>query len=413
MIKNKTITVITTFYYPEDTAIGLYTTQFSHFLVNKGYTVKIITGFPNYPQWKIYKNYIDCPSFFSEINENIEIIRYKQYIPKTVTFKGRVLMMLSLFYGTLINLRKVKQTDLVICVVPFTLSVLPALLLSKRRKSKLWIHIQDFEFDLALDSGIVKNDNSLLKAFEKILSFSEKKLLNAADVVSSISFSMLHKIKEKSKHTVPYYFPNWVSAEKINPDTYVHHTYIDKEKFTLLYSGNIGEKQDWQLCENLCNLIQEIDSIEIVIVGDGAYNRTLKGNLSRFDFVKFFPPVAYDELSNLLCSADAHFLFQKQDVVDTIMPSKILGMMASAKPSIISGNPSSEVSKIINQSEGGYYFTENNATEIYTCLLKLLELFENNEKNLMGKKARNYIINSFSEKALLNDFYIKVQKIIG
>ena len=409
MTSNKTITIITAFFFPEDTAIGLYTTEFSRFLVSKGYNVKIVTGFPNYPQWKIYKNYMNHPSFFSETNEGIEIIRFKQHIPKIVTFKGRVLMMLSLFYGTLVNLRKVKHTDLVICIVPFTLSILPALLLSKMRKSKLWIHIQDFEFDLALDSGIVKNNNAFLRVFKSILSFSERKLLNSADVVSSISFSMLNKIRGKSKHTNPYYFPNWVSAEKINPANYSPHYYIDRSKFTLLYSGNVGEKQDWLLCETLCEFIQKSDAIEIVIVGDGAYSSILKGNLSRFDFVKFFPPVAYDELSNLLCSADAHFLFQKQDVVDTIMPSKILGMMASAKPSIISGNHNSEVAKIIKESEGGYYFTENNANEIYDCLLKLSA---SKNENQIGTKGRDYIVNVFSEKAILNDFYRKVQKTI-
>ncbi len=410
MIKDKNITVITPFYFPEDTAIGLYTTQFSRFLLAKGYKIKIITGFPNYPQWKIYQSYINHPSYFSETVDGIEIIRYKQYIPEIITFKGRVLMMLCLFYGTLVNLRKIKKSDLVICIVPFTISILPALLLSKIRKSKLWIHIQDFEFDLALDSGIIKNNTFFSKLFKHILSFSERQLLNSATIVSSISFSMLNKIKEKSKHKEPYYFPNWISAEKINPENHIYHTHIDTEKFTFLYSGNIGEKQNWLLCEQLCELIKKTDSIEIVIVGDGAYNAILKNRLSKYDFVKFFPTVPFDELSDLLCSANAHFLFQKQDVVDTIMPSKILGMMASAKPSIISGNASSEVSKIISQSEGGFYFTENNATEIYNCLLMLKE---NVDGNQMGKKARKYIINTFSEKAILNDFYIKVKENIG
>ena len=410
MIIDKTITVITPFYFPEDTAIGLYTTQFSRFLLAKGYKVKIITGFPNYPQWKIYQSYSNYPSYFSETVDGLEIIRYKQYIPKNVAFKGRVLMMSSLFYGTLVNLRKVRKSDLVICIIPFTISILPALLLSKIRKSKLWIHIQDFEFDLALDSGIVKNNTVFLKLFKLILSFSERKLLNSADIISSISFNMLEKIQEKSKHNAPYYFPNWVSAEKINPNNYIHHTYIDSKKFTFLYSGNIGEKQDWLLCERLCELIQITDAIEIVIVGDGAYKNTLKNKLSKFNFVKFLPPVPYDELSDLLCSADVHFLFQKQDVVDTIMPSKILGMMASAKPSIISGNTGSEVSKIISQSEGGFYFTKNNVNEIYNCILMLKE---RKGENQMGKKAREYIINTFSEKAILNDFYSKVKENIG
>ena len=78
MPKNKTITVITGNYFPEDTAIGLYTRQFAMLLKENGYQVKIITGFPNYPQWKIYDKYIDFPTYHSETIDEIEIIRYKQ-----------------------------------------------------------------------------------------------------------------------------------------------------------------------------------------------------------------------------------------------------------------------------------------------------------------------------------------------
>lgn len=406
MTTNKTITVITAFYYPEDTAIGLYTTQFSNHLQSKGYIVKIVTGFPNYPQWKIHSNYTKYPSYYSETIDGIEIIRYKQYIPQKVDFKGRILMMFSLFYGTLVNLRKVKQTDLVICIVPYTLSIFPAILLAKIRSSKLWVHIQDFEFDLALDSGIVKNNSFFLKLFKNFLSFSERKLLNAADITSSISFSMLQKIKEKSNHQEPYYFPNWVSSEKINPEKFSPHPFIDTKKFTMLYSGNIGEKQDWLLCEKLCEFINLKDNVEIVIVGDGAYRATLEGKLSSFKFVKFFDPVPYEALSDLLCSADVHFLFQKQDVIDTIMPSKILGMMASARPSIISGNAKSEVSKIINQSKCGYYFSDNNPKSILDCILHLKD---NQEGELLGKNARAYITTTFSEEQILHDFYLKLK----
>jgi len=411
MIKNKTIVIITPFYYPEDTAIGLYTTQFSRFLATKGFKVKIITGFPNYPHWKIYPNYTEYPVYYSETINDIEIIRYKQYIPEKVTFKGRIFMMFSLFYGTFVNLRKIKNSEVVICIIPFTISILPALFLSKIKKSKLWIHIQDFEFDLALDSGIVKNNNGFFKIFKRILSFSERKLLNTADIVSSISYSMLNKIQIKSKHKEPFYFPNWVSAEKINPINYSHHSYINKNKFTLLYSGNIGEKQDWLLCKNLCGLIQKTDEVEIIIVGDGAYSNTLKNNLSKFDFVKFFPPVPYHELSDLLCSTNIHFLFQKQDVIDSIMPSKILGMMASKKPSIITGNKNSEVANIIDQSRGGFYFSGNDAYPVYETILEL----KNNSKlsNEMGENARLFITDKFSEQKILTDFVAKINSVLS
>lgn len=411
MAIKKSITVFTANFFPEDTAIGLYTTQFCIFLKEKGYSVKIVTGFPSYPQWRIYEAYKNLPDFHTEIYDGMEIIRYKQYVPTNVNLKGRVFMMLSLFYGTLRNLSKIKNTDLVICIVPFTLSVFPALLLSKFKKAKLWVHIQDFEFDLALDSGVLKKSNILFSLFKKMILFFEKKMLTSADVVSSISYSMLKKIKIKTGTVEGYYFPNWVSSEKINPEKSLPHPYISENKFSLLYSGNIGEKQDWLFLKKLCQYIAHNDNFEIIIVGSGGFKNKLAEMLKPFDFVKFHEPVPYQELNDLLCSADIHFLFQKTEVIDTIMPSKILGMMASSKPSIISGNTKSEVSRILNESEGGFYFNNNDeASDVYNTLLKLKKDKALSEK--MGSKARNYIVDMFSEKNILEDFNEKIKSIL-
>jgi colanic acid biosynthesis glycosyl transferase WcaI len=407
----KKITIITANYYPEDTAIGLYTTQFANYLKKEGYAVQVITGFPYYPQWKIKDSYSNRPSFFSETVDGIDIFRFKQFIPQNVTLISRILMMLSLFFGTIINLRKIKKTDLVLCIVPFTISIIPALFLSKIKKAKLWIHVQDFEFDLALESGIINKNNYAPSLLKKSIFSLETALLSAADLVSSISYTMLEKIKEKSSHSNPYFFPNWISAEKINPKTSFQHPLIDTTKFTLLYSGNIGEKQDWQLLQKLCVLVDKYDAIEIVIVGDGSYKKTLKDNLAAFNFVKFYNPVPYEELNDLLCSADAHFLFQKTTVLDTIMPSKILAMMASGKPSVISGHAISEVNTIISESNGGYYFTGiNAANEVYSALL---EIKNNTVTTDMGENARTYIIEKFSEKLILSNVALKIKSLIN
>ena len=73
---NKTITLITSNFFPEDTAIGLYTTQLSEYLIKKGFQVTIITGFPYYPNWKIFKEYSSKPFFYEETHNNIRIIRF-------------------------------------------------------------------------------------------------------------------------------------------------------------------------------------------------------------------------------------------------------------------------------------------------------------------------------------------------
>jgi colanic acid biosynthesis glycosyl transferase WcaI len=398
-MKNDVITVFTANYYPEDTAIGLYTSQFTRFLADNGYIVNVITAFPYYPQWEIWDSYKDKPVFFYETVNGCNVYRHKQYIPAKINFAGRIKLMLSYIKGALKNKDAITNTNLVICIVPFTLSIYPASRLARKFKAPLWVHIQDLEFDLATETGVI-GKNIFSVPFKKCLTLIERHLLNKATVVSSISHSMISRISTKCNVQNLKYFPNWVSSHHINPYKYSHHPYINKDKFTLLYSGNIGEKQEWEFFIDVCEKIEDTD-IEIVIVGDGGFSSTLKKMAAKYNFVKFYPLVEFSALSDLLCSADVHFLFQKADVVDTIMPSKLLGMMASARPSLITGNKQSEVATILNASGGGFFFAldDINPDKVYQTIINL-----KNSKVLaieMGEKARNYILDNFSEESVL------------
>ena len=310
--------------------------------------------------------------------------------------------MLSLLYGTLINCRKIKQCDAIICIVPFTINIIPPFFLKRRTKAKLWVHIQDFEFDLAFESGVLSKENVFIKYLRYCITSFEIFLLKKADIISSISFNMLAKVKTKVANSNTFYFPNWISSKQIEfSDISKKHRYINESKFTLLYSGNIGEKQNWKLLLSFCNILQD-KNIEIVIVGDGSYLKTLKEKTFPFNFVKFYPLVPLEELSLLLKSVDVHFLFQKTNVVDTVMPSKLLGMLGSGIPCIVTGSSDSEVAKIFNQNEIGFFFDNDNPINIITAI----DQMKNNEnlKNKIGKNASQYVKEYFIEEKILGNF---------
>ena len=363
----KHITVITGYFYPEDTAIGLYTTQFCDFLVQQGYKVSVITGYPYYPAWKIADDYQNRPSPHQEIVRGM------------------------------------------IAIVPLTFLVIPARNLAVRCGAKLWVHVQDFEFDLALESGVLKKNSFAIRLVKNVVRKLEQKMLNSATIVSSISSGMLQKARDKSKHQQPFYFPNWVSGTQISPQRSSRHSILNPNKFTLLYSGNIGEKQDWQFLQGLCELVSD-PAIEILIVGDGGARKSLELMLSRYEFVRFHQPLPYEELNDLICHAQVHFLFQKTDILDSLMPSKILGMMASARPSIVTGNSASEVALNFKKSGGGSYFSDGNPNTVYQ---QILEWKNHPEKaEAVGKNARHFILHEFSDDAILNRFKQKIEEIL-
>jgi colanic acid biosynthesis glycosyl transferase WcaI len=402
------ITLIGINFYPEDTAIGLYSTQMAEYLSKENY-IDVITGFPYYPQWKIWDSYSDKPKRLTEQKDTITIYRYKQYTPNNPTFKNRVIHLLDFTFGSLRNIFKIKQCDLVICVVPFTTSILLGISLAKLRGAKVWVHIQDFEFDAAVESGVAGEQKGLKAKVFNGLFWLEKKLLDKADIVSTISYAMLEKLKTKTD-TPTYFFPNWVDEDFIDPKKSKRHELMQSEKFKILYSGNIGAKQDWEFFMRVAEHFKDAENVEFVVVGAGAKKEWLVERTAGYANVSHHMPVEYATLPDLLCSADLHVLFQKNDVVDTVMPSKLLGMMASAVPSVVTGSLKSEVAKVFEASDGGYFFDSDAFEEVVDSIKKLTQNHDISVQ--MGYNSRKYIVDNFSSKKVLNNFQDKVDEIL-
>jgi len=404
---NKTITVISLNYHPEDTAIGLYSTQMAEHLQSNGWSVTVITGFPYYPQWEISSNYKNKNNFLEENIKGIRVLRYKQFVPSTPSFINRIFHILDFTFGSYFNIKKIKKADVVLSIIPFTSSAWLGNLLSKKLNAKHWIHVQDFEFDVALESGITSNSR-LNKFFSNTLSKIERKILNSANIVSTISYGMLDKLNTKSKSRT-YYFPNWIDNNFINPIGANKHPFLLSKKFKVLYAGNIGEKQDWSLFLQIAKHFNSHNNIEFIIVGNGSFKNKLIKKTEKLKNVNFHEPVPYKELNDLLCSADLHILFQKDDVIDTVMPSKILGMFASKIPSMITGNSNSEVANMINSTNIGYFFKPIDKMSMIKKIKDLIS--KNNIQQEIGENARNYVLNSFSKKVVLNLFNQKINQL--
>ena len=402
-MKNK-ITIVGINFWPEDTAIGLYTYQLANFYREQGLEVNVITGFPYYPEWRINSEYRSKKTYYEESINGIKIYRFKQYVPKKPIFFKRILHLLHFTLGSFINLFKIKKTDVVLCVVPFIGCVLIGKFLAKLKGAKLWVHIQDFEFDAVRDSNLVdeKTDKNIIF---RILFYVESKLLNSADLLSTISFSMLKKLKGKTKIKIEKkLLPNWVDQNFIVPEGHKKHSYLKSDKFKILYSGNIGEKQDWDFFIKFAKELDKEKDIQIIVVGNGSKRYWLEEKLLDLENIWFYNPVAYSELSDLLCSADLHILFQKVNLIDTVMPSKILAMMASKRPSLITGSLKSEVAKVIIESKGGKFFETNTTTDVLNYVYEL----KSNKKliNNYGENSRKYIVEKFSKNQILNQFLI-------
>ncbi|MBL7471761.1 WcaI family glycosyltransferase [Robertkochia sp. 1368] len=409
----KNVTIIGINFYPEDTAIGLYSTGMAKHFQNESCNVNVVTGFPYYPAWKISEEYRFKKRYLEENIDGITIYRYKQYVPKKPTFISRIFHLLDFTFGSIRNVFKIDRTDLIIVIVPFTSSLLLGTLLRYLKGGKLWVHVQDFEFDAASQAGLSNGQGSRLrKGIFNMLFKLEKFLFSKVDGASTISFAMLKKLRAKTGLTDDrlLYFPNWVDPSEINPNQARPHDYFNKDKFNILYSGNIGEKQDWQL---FVDFVKRLDTklFNVVLVGDGAKREWVREEMSNLTNIQYHPPVPFEDLNDLLCGADLHILFQKAEVIDSVMPSKLLGMFASGVPSLVTGNKESEVASIFEKSQCGYY---DSTGEIYPLIDFANKLQRDlSYKEELGLNARRFIIKNFSSQEILNAYSSEIESLFS
>ena len=409
----KKISVVGINYFPEVTSTGLYTTEMCEFLVNEGFDVSVITGFPYYPEWKIKKEYINKKKFYQEVVDGVKIYRYKQYVPARVTTKKRIRHILSFTWGSFLNSFKIKKPDLIISIVPPTTSTIVGWILKKRFHSKLWIHVQDLEIDAAADSGILKRSSRFIKlAFQM-----EKFFYKSADVVSTISQGMAYKIKEKGiKSNKIVFFPNWVDCDLIRPMT--KENSFRKEnalvgKFIVMYAGNIGEKQNWSSVLRLAESLSKLKELMFVFIGDGAKRSYIEQFIRdrKLLNVKLFSVQPKEKLSEVLNAADVHIIPQKETVQDSVMPSKLLGIMASGKPTIAWGNENTELRRILEKSKGGIFVKTKEHSDLENIFF---DLYNHREKLYeYGRNAREFAVRYFSKKEILYDFEKKIRDLIS
>ena len=98
--KKKTILIYGINYYPELTGIGKYNAELATWIQsNTNIQVVVLTAFPYYPNWKVFKDYRN--RFY--VNKNIEevtVIRCPIYVPNKLSGINRIVHDFSFLFSS-------------------------------------------------------------------------------------------------------------------------------------------------------------------------------------------------------------------------------------------------------------------------------------------------------------------------
>ena len=400
-------------YWPELTGVGKYTGELGRSLSQAGHRVRVITAPPYYPEWKIKDGYKSW-RYIKENESGVMIFRVPIYVPKKPTSITRLLHLISYSLSSLpIAIRLIFcKPDIVLFVQPTLFAAFGALILAKFSRARTLMHIQDYEIDAMFGLNMIRH-GLLVKGIKKI----ENWLLGRFDMVSTISFSMMEKAKQKGvADSRLLLFPNWADTEFVTPSvdgmSIKSEWGFSKDNRIVLYAGNIGKKQGLELVLDVAHEFKDHISLQFVIVGTGAHVEVLKNDAAArsLDNVSFKPLQKWERVPEMLAMADVHLVIQKSGISDAVLPSKLTNILSSGGHAIVTAEKYTELSVLAEQFPGIYECVEPDNIEVLAESLRSL-LDKNIEQP--NQVARDYAVEYLTKNKVLTRFERNLKEITG
>jgi len=395
---------------PELIGIGKYTGELAQFLSERGNSVRVVTTPPYYPQWKIQARYSGW-RYKKEDWNGITVYRCPLWAPKKPSGIKRIIHLFSFAISSLpvLIFQVLWKPDLVFVVAPALFSAPGAILLSWITDCRTWLHIQDFELDAAFRMKLLPG----IKIIQPLALFIESTVMRMFNKVSTISKRMMKLLEQKGipiGRTV--LFPNWVDTRMIYPldeSCPMRSRFgIHEGKIVVLYSGNMGRKQGLGLLIQTARILEEDEDILFVLCGEGAARKELEVQAQDLHNIKFLPLQPTERLNELLNIADIHVLPQRSDAADLVMPSKLTGMLASAKPVITTACPDTELAleleEVIRITPPGDAF----------ALVETLRYFarDKDAREHLGLLGYSFVLQHWTRDRVLGDILVKFEHLV-
>ena len=200
-----------------------------------------------------------------------------------------------------------------------------------------------------------------------------------------------------------YYFPNWIDTAAVFPligvNQYRETFHFGANDLVLLYSGSIGQKQGAEILIEAARRLSSKEHIHLVICGEGPGKLRLQQLAQGYANIHFLPVQPAESLNELLNMADIHLLPQKAGAADLVMPSKLLGILASGRPVISTCQKGSELYNIVERT--GLTVPPEDSALLVDAILDLAN--DETRRKELGKKGRDFVCQNFSKDKILGE----------
>jgi len=412
-VKKKRILIYSLVFSPDGVSTAYLYNDLALGFQKRGYEISVLTTTPHFNliegalnEQQLQKRFLGL--FYQSDFNGIKVF----HIPLK-KHKSTLLRMLSFIYWHKISFFVglfLKRPDVILTPSPPLTSGLLAILLAKLKGAKTIYNVQEIYPDLLINLGHLKN--TFLINFLKRL---ERFVYNSSNAVTTIDKQFYNIIKprikqEKSSHIIPNF---------VDTDLYVRESstklpaeFLSEPGFTnMLYAGNIGLAQEWDLVLNLAKEIKN-EPITIWIIGEGVKKEYLKFQIEKHQLsnIKLLPYQDRKYMPAINLFVDFHFIAMDKDMENEGFPSKVYSIMASGRPMVIVSSENTPITSFLNETDTSLLVTDHSLSGFKNAVLKLAR-----DKELrisMGSKGRKIIDQDYTKEKVINQYVTLFEKIV-
>ena len=329
--------VLNQYYWPGVEATAQLLTELCEALAKEA-DVKVVTG--------VLHGHEDEPRRL--VHNGVEIVRFPSTSFERSKILARAANYVSYLTSALLYGMRGGRPDVVLCMTDPPIVADVALVVARRFRAPLVVISQDVFPEIAVQLKRLENPAlmSLLRVLVRIY-------LRRADRLVAIGETMRRRLEEKGAPPERVrVIPNWVDTTRLTPlpkdNPWSRHIGF-AERFVVMHSGNVGHAQDLDSLVRSATFLRDLDDLLIAVIGTGARHAELVAlaELLEVDRVKFLYYQSHSVLAQSLSSADVHVVGLAPGLAGYVVPSRLYGILAVARPVIVAADAESETAQVV------------------------------------------------------------------
>ena len=275
--------------------------------------------------------------------------------------------------------------------------------------------LQDIFPDSLAGTSLAKKGGLLWKIGRVIEDFTYKHADKIIVISEDFKNNIMAKGVPEDKIVVVY---NWVDQNAVvdiprEKNKLFDKYNIDREKFYIEYSGNIGLTQNMDmLLEVMKELKTTHPDIGLVLVGEGAYKAQVEEIVKRDELTKvtMIPFQPYEDISHVFSLGDAGLVISKPGVGANSVPSKTWSIMSASRP-VLANFDENELKDILAGNECGI-FTKAGDKEAFKQ--SVIKLYENRDLcKKYGTNGRQFVMDNLTREVGTQKYVDVIKEVCG